>query len=407
MTVSAFGFIKIMLDDNPKKRYYWMAYAGAAVAFETKGLPAAAFAGISFLFLAFNPWHKCTLKKLINIPAMSVSLIIAAGWFVIMYVEHGPGFFSSFYEDQVGERVSSKTLQIIKNGSAGILNFIAFSIPWIIIALSKPSELKKYVNSINQKQKALFGFIAVWTIMILLMSGAVFKFYDRYLLPVIPLASLYFAAVISFTDTRFKKIFLSIFVTLNICIIFMTLLLWLPVRPDLISITGSGLSIFLLIAYKAGLFKRISEENLIAHSILFLYFNAFIFIYPLLIPNIGEQLTDTLKNEQISSNDKVYVYGNIRTASHIRVQSRNQFTVISMDTIYILPEEPNHFLIFSEKEIPFLNLENYEITTGSEVFSRIQPEKFPGNLKNIMTKIKEKENNYYVAKLKKYKGKLK
>ena len=54
MTVSAFGFIKIMLDDNPKNKYYWMAYAGAAVAFETKGLPAAVFAGVSFLFLLLN-----------------------------------------------------------------------------------------------------------------------------------------------------------------------------------------------------------------------------------------------------------------------------------------------------------------------------------------------------------------
>jgi len=174
MTISALGFMKIMLDDKPKKRYYWMAYVGAAVAFETKGLPAAAFAGISILFLLFNPWHRCALKKLINIPAISLALIIAVSWFAIMYIEHGPGFFSSFYEDQVGERVSSKTMQILINGSAGVLNFIAFSIPWIIIVLSKPAELKKYINNADHKLKAVFGFIAIWVIMILLMSGAVF-----------------------------------------------------------------------------------------------------------------------------------------------------------------------------------------------------------------------------------------
>ncbi|NLO02975.1 MAG: hypothetical protein GX126_11780, partial [Bacteroidales bacterium] len=73
----------------------------------------------------------------------------------------------------------------------------------------------------------------------------------------------------------------------------------------------------------------------------------------------------------------------------------------SMDTIYSLPEEPDHFLVFSEKEKPFLNLENYEVRKGSEVFSRLQPEKFPGVLKTKVKKIKEKENIHYVAKLKK------
>ncbi|MDD4143159.1 MAG: glycosyltransferase family 39 protein [Prolixibacteraceae bacterium] len=401
MTISAFGFLKIMLDEIPEKKYYWMAYAGAAVAFETKGLPAAAFAGISILFLLFNPWQRCTLKKIINFPAMTVAAIIAVSWFAVMYIEHGSWFFSSFYEDQFGERVSSKTIQVITNASAGILNFIAFSVPWIIIAFSRPDELKKYISNAGQKQKAIFGFISIWVIMIFLMSGAVFKFYDRYLLPVIPLSSIFFAIVISETGTKFKKFFLSLFIGMNLCVIFLILSLFIFIRADFISAAGTCLSVLLLIALKFGTFKKLSVETNIAYSLLFLYFNAFILLYPLLIPNIGEQLVDTLKTEQISANDKVYVYGNIRTASNIRVQSHNQFTVVSMDTIYSLPEEPDHFLVFSEKEKPFLNLENYEVRKGSEVFSRIQPEKFPGVLKTKVKKIKEKENIHYVAKLKK------
>lgn len=401
MTISAFGFLKIMLDDDPPKRYYWMAYVGAALAFETKGLPAAAFAGISFLFLMFNPWRRCTIKKLINLPAIIVALIIALSWFAIMYAEHGLSFFSSFYEDQVGERVSSKTVQVIINASAGILNFIAFSVPWLIIAVSKPAGLKNYFRKADQKSKAIFGFILIWIIMILIMSGAVFKFYDRYLLPVIPLSSLVFAAVISDTETRFKKFFLSFFIILNLCVIILNLALFIFIKPDIISLAGTFLSILFLIAFKGGLFKKLPDETLIANSILFLYFNAFILLYPLLIPNIGEQLVNTLKKEGISAEDKVYVYGNIRTASNIRVQSRNQFTVISMDTIYKLPEEHDNFLVFSEKEKPFLDLEDYNVKKGSEVFSRLDPGKFPDKLKSTIKKIKENENVHFVAKLKK------
>jgi hypothetical protein len=181
----------------------------------------------------------------------------------------------------------------------------------------------------------------------------------------------------------------------------LNLALFIFIKPDIISLAGTFLSILFLIAFKGGLFKKLTDETLIANSILFLYFNAFILLYPLLIPNIGEQLVNTLKKEGISAEDKVYVYGNIRTASNIRVQSRNQFTVISMDTIYKLPEEHDNFLVFSEKEKPFLDLEDYNVKKGSEVFSRLDPGKFPDKLKSTIKKIKENENVHFVAKLKK------
>ena len=43
LTISAYGFMGIMTYDKPENRYYWMAYLGAALAFETKGVPAVAF----------------------------------------------------------------------------------------------------------------------------------------------------------------------------------------------------------------------------------------------------------------------------------------------------------------------------------------------------------------------------
>jgi 4-amino-4-deoxy-L-arabinose transferase-like glycosyltransferase len=36
LTVSAWGFLEILVSVEPRKRYYWMAYLGAALAFEPK-----------------------------------------------------------------------------------------------------------------------------------------------------------------------------------------------------------------------------------------------------------------------------------------------------------------------------------------------------------------------------------
>src|SRR6056297_828640 len=54
LTISAWGFLEILRSDHPEPKFYWMAWLGAALAFETKGLPAVAFAGISILFLLLN-----------------------------------------------------------------------------------------------------------------------------------------------------------------------------------------------------------------------------------------------------------------------------------------------------------------------------------------------------------------
>ncbi|MFW5831788.1 MAG: ArnT family glycosyltransferase, partial [Prolixibacteraceae bacterium] len=115
LTVSAWGFLEIMVTDKPANKYYWFAYLGAALAFETKGLPAAAFAGASMLFLVLNPWKRKKIKQILEPFSITTAVFIALSWFVIMYVKHGAEYLSSFYTDQVGDRVSSKIGQAVTN----------------------------------------------------------------------------------------------------------------------------------------------------------------------------------------------------------------------------------------------------------------------------------------------------
>ena len=105
-----------------------------------------------------------------------------------------------------------------------------------------------------------------------------------------------------------------------------------------------------------------------------------------------------LYNNRITENEKVYVYGNIRTASNLRIQSNHRLNIVSMDTVYTLPSESNHFLVFDEKEKNRLDLSNYKIIKGSEEWSRVPVSKFPSFLQNSVKKIKENGTKYLVAK---------
>jgi 4-amino-4-deoxy-L-arabinose transferase-like glycosyltransferase len=387
-----------MLNENPPKKYFWMAYLGAAFAFETKGLPAAAFAGISVLYLLFNPWKRKSLKQILHPVAVILAVVIALSWFVLMYFEHGTEFIGSFFADQVGYRVSSKFAQVFTNGFLGIVNMLAFTLPWIIIVFSRPQNLKNFMLSADPKNKAIFGMVAVWVVMVILMSAAVFKFYDRYLLPVIPLVSIFFAFVISETETRGTKTALRIFQGFVFLILFVSILYIVFILPDKILILGTVTGIVLtrlLILRKPETFTR---EIILANFILLFYFSIHILLYPLLMPNPGEQLVKNIRASQDSGREQIYVYGNIRAASNIRIHSHHKMNVVTMDTIYTLPSTANHLLVFSPKEEPFLDLRNYEIRPGSEEWSRVPVEKFPDFMQSVIRNLKESGTTYFIAK---------
>ena len=115
------------------------------------------------------------------------------------------------------------------------------------------------------------------------------------------------------------------------------------------------------------------------------------------MPNPGKQMVNAIYQQGISANDKVYVYGNIRAASNIRIQSKNRLNVISMDTVFTIPENPNHFLVFDEKEQNKLNLNNYDIVEGSEEWMRVPVSRFPEFMQQSVEKIKNSGTKYDIA----------
>ena len=116
------------------------------------------------------------------------------------------------------------------------------------------------------------------------------------------------------------------------------------------------------------------------------------------MPNPGKQMVDNLKEYGMTKTDTIYVYGNIRTASNIRIQCHDKWNVISMDTVFVLPENENHFLVIDEKEENKLDLRNYDIFAGSEEWIRVPVLKFPNFLKEPVRKIKNSGTHYLIAK---------
>jgi hypothetical protein len=367
------------------------------LAFEVKGLPAAAFAGISMIYLVLNSWKPKKLQEILHPAAIISATAVALSWFIIMYFKHGTEYLQSFIADQVGYRVSSKTAQVINNTFLGIVNLLAFSLPWLVIALSKPAKLKQYITNGSDERKAILGFTALWVIAVIAMSGAVFRFYDRYLLPVIPLVSLFFAMVIIQSETRFRKTALKILMAFNALVLFINLLYGVFIDHGIIIITGTalGIALFIFLIYKN---KLLIAGIALANAVMLLWFNGHVLLYAMLMPHPAKQITQAIHNGQDSAHDSVYVYGNIRIASGIRIYSNHQLNVVSMDTLYMLPDNQDHLLVFDKKEEHMLDLVNYKVIKGSEEWKRVPAERFPEFLQPAIEKLKNSGTVYYIAK---------
>lgn len=400
LTISAWGFLKIMQSEKPRKIFYWMAYLGAGFAVETKGVPAVAFAGISILFLLFNPWRKIKFAKLFEPFSMFVSFLVTIGWFAIMSYQHGADFWNLFFEDQVGMRIASKVIQTIKNLSLGVICLLAYFIPWVIMLFMKKNWIKSFWKAQHNEIKAFIGFFITWIVLMLIMSGAVFRFYDRYLLPVFPLVAILFSFIFYEKGSAFKKTILNILIGLNIFVLAINIgyVFFISINHALIA--GICFSLILITAYYNDIFDKISKEVFIANAVALLYFNVFLLLTPFLLPDIGMQINDNLNRLGVKNNEKIYVYGNIRIASMVRVSSHNSLNVISMDTVFVLPQSTDSWLVVNEKEKNMLNLKEYNIYIGSQKLSQLNVSDFPLFLQKPVTDFKMNGENFLIGRVK-------
>jgi 4-amino-4-deoxy-L-arabinose transferase-like glycosyltransferase len=166
VTFSALGFAGIIKHGNTTpKKYLWYLYLGLALGIEAKGAPALVLGIVGLLYLLFNPWKPIKVKTLFHYPSLIVSVVIASFWFVLMYLQHGFLFIDSFYNDQVGIRVSMQIWSVVKNMLLSIALLFILHLPWSTM-LRKIGFLQ--FKKTNAETKSFVGFAILWLLVIVL-----------------------------------------------------------------------------------------------------------------------------------------------------------------------------------------------------------------------------------------------
>lgn len=368
MTASAIGFAGLIRygNDAPKK-FLWILYLSLGVAFEVKGLPAVALGGLGLVYIMANPWQRISLKTLIHIPSLLVSLFIALFWFVAMWQIHGPTYLDSFLEDQVGIRVASRVLLITQNGLLALALLVAIFIPWVFFAFPKAKET---LRKTWKENPTFFGFMILWAIAILAMGAMTSKFYERYLLPVAPVLAVWLGWFLVRADFEIRrnglKIGVGFFLALNLIILIFSF--WLNIK------LGATILIWLQLGFGTLIFSYLGRLLLkdqklakaLSYSMILLFFLASTATYQISLPDQGKQLKTYVMNQGIDPAEKIGFAGNLHVSSKIRVGLGPDFNLIDLprqDWMNHLERYPN--LILEDKLLAEIDSLAYDIELAS------------------------------------------
>ncbi|PZX46373.1 ArnT family glycosyltransferase [Algoriphagus chordae] len=389
MTTSAIGFAGLIrFGDQSPKKYLWLLYISLALAVEIKGIPAVALGGLAILYLLLNPWKKISFKTFIHIPSIAVSVFIALFWFVAMYIIHGPTYLDSFVADQVGSRVTSRHLLILKNGMLAVLILIAIYIPWIFLVLPRFKESVKKTWSENA---VFFGFALLWGLAILGMGAMTSKFYERYLLPVAPVLAVLLAWLLVRGGFEMRQRGLKISIWLFLILNIIVWLVGLYINIQLGSTFWIYLQLALGLIILAYLFRLTAKSEklpkALSYSFLLVFFLVSTVTAKISLPEQGEQVAEFVAANSIDPKDEIGFIGNIHASSKIRVYLGTDFYMTDIsgekkltDEELLKKSEAYKYLIVEDKHLSILPENEYEIR---EVSLNWDSKKIPFLLQNL------------------------
>ena len=366
----ALGLAGIFVSDQPRNKDLWLFYLGFALAFATKGIPAAVFMFLSVLFLLFNPWKRISLKSLINWPAIIIGLIVGLWWYILMYILYGDPFIASFFTDQVSGRVSENHFRILKNAAFALLTIAGYFIFWI--APISNLKIKTFLRSpeIPLHYRMFAAITGIWLIAMFVFSVFTVKFYDRYFLPVFPLISVLIAVLsVSIANRTAERGLCATNIILQIAGIIVSLIsVVIAVRLENTATCIVSALLVILFGLKIILSGKgsslLSGSKAVSGSILLTMLSASMLIGNFALPDQSTQIAVYLEKHKPESQTIVF-YGLEKVAAKIRVATHGAVAIKCIE-----PQIPPVVLsgtqvIFREDTPPGFISENYTISTIS------------------------------------------
>ena len=368
---SACGFVQLIVAERVHRGAYWVAYVGCGLAVACKGMPAIAFLAFSWAFALSNPWRPMCWRKLVHIPSMLAGLLLAFGWFAVVYVLHGHSALAVFWVDQVRHRVTdSHWKPIYQLPLFVVLSALCF-VPWVLplVGLSRRAWARTQTG--EGGPPVAVRYILLWTLTYSIFAALVTKFSTRYLLPVAPLLAVWLAITLAGLDAGVLRRWLR--VLLGLASVWLLLLGAVAILASVQLGTGRldiAICLALLVAGAALVICGMRGTRLMAAVCLTMalylgYPLGFLSLRHLVLPDQGAQLAQRLGQLAAAEGKPVHLVGKPSLASKIRVCSAGKARLSQSDQWDARQLAGETIVIHSEQNRPQADACGYEVYLGS------------------------------------------
>ena len=338
ITMSADGFLRLIVFEELTAGAFWMAYGGAAGATLSKGLPGVGIVLFAWAFAFWQKWDRGAVKKIIHGPSLITAVVLVAGWFGYIFWYRGAHALNVFFEDQVTGNIHGHWWSPLERFLLFALVLILNFLPWSVTAAEwlARKDRKEAGNVPPLARKFILACVA------LMIAG--FAFGEvlslRYLLPAAPLLAVLLADWLQSAEST--RLFFSLRRILKIVLAILTLSAALACyvdsqwpMPAVLFALPCGLCMLGIAVLGSGALwrKSFTMGEALGLAILIGWSIFLTAAMPMLLPDRAQQIAETLRQTRTDSSRPVLLIGDVKLASRVRVLLGRNWTVTRVDRL--------------------------------------------------------------------------
>ena len=196
--LSLWGFARIIFQNDMAWKSYGLAYVGAGLAIETRGLPGVGVLLFPFLFCLLFRRGQTRLRQLLEWKAIVLGSLVGLSWFGVMVWLHGRALIDGFYYDQVTENVRDfYFLSPLLNLQGYLTGLLRHFLPWSVLVLAGLILDRRVAGAFWKEHRSQSWFLVGWFLFI--MSPFIFgeSYRTRYMSVAYPLLAVLLAGLLS------------------------------------------------------------------------------------------------------------------------------------------------------------------------------------------------------------------
>jgi len=338
ITLSAYGFLRLIVLEEFVASAFWMAYGGAAGAAMSKGLLGAGIVVFAWAFAFWQAHDWRAVPKIIHPPILAAAIVLVGGWFGYIFWRQGAGAWNVFLDDQLTGNFHGHWWSPISRAPLFALILVLNFLPWSATAVEWLAREKS--RAMGSTPPPAQKFILAWMAVLIagFALGANVSF--RYLLPATPLLAVLLADWLQSAEST--RLIFSLRRILKIVLAMLTLAVMAGVLVDsqwplpvvLLALICSLLLFGIAALASSALWRKsVSAAEALGLAILLGWVILFIAAMPVLLPDNAQQIAAALRQGQTGSPQPVLLIGDVRLASRVRVLLGKNWTVVQADKL--------------------------------------------------------------------------